>query len=385
MDLGLPPPDADAAAHGARVAAHVAARIDAAGGAISFADYMDAVLYAPGLGYYSAGSRKLGADGDFVTAPEVSPLFARALAAQFAAVGLGAVLELGAGSGRFAADALVELAQLDALPERYSILEVSAELRARQRATLEALAPALLDRVEWLEVLPTAFTGTVFANEVLDALPVERFRRTADGVEQLTVVRDGARFGWGGRPAPPALADAIARLEADLGTRLPPGFVSDLNLQLGPWLAAIARSLARGVVLFVDYGMPRREYYAPQRDGGTLRCHYRQRAHDDPFVWPGLQDLTAQVDFTAVAEAGVAAGLEFAGYTTQAHLLIGCGLTRLLDEPLTDARAGLLRAQQARRLVQPEEMGERFKSIAFTRGVEAPLAAFSARDLSDRL
>ena len=145
------------------------------------------------------------------------------------------------------------------------------------------------------------------------------------------------------------------------------------------------RSLARGVVLFVDYGMPRREYYAPQRDGGTLRCHYRQRAHDDPFVWPGLQDLTAQVDFTAVAEAGVAAGLEFAGYTTQAHLLIGCGLTRLLDEPLTDARAGLLRAQQARRLVQPEEMGERFKSIAFTRGVEAPLAAFSARDLSDRL
>ncbi len=389
MESPLPTPDSDAAAHGARVAAHVAALIDAEDGAIPFADYMEAVLYAAGLGYYSAGSAKFGAAGDFVTAPELSPLFARSIASQFAdlkrAHDLNQVLELGGGSGRFAADALVELARLDALPDRYLLLEVSADLRARQRATLEALAPALLDRVEWLDTLPAAFEGIVFANEVLDALPVERFRRTPGGVEQLTVVRDGAGFAWGARAASADLAQAVATVEEDLGTRLPPGYVSDINLRVGPWLAALSSALSRGVMVFVDYGMSRREYYAADRDGGTLRCHYRHRAHDDPFVWPGLQDLTAQVEFTAVAEAGVGAGLEFAGYTTQALLLIGCGLERLLEEPVPDDRARWLRAQQAQRLTLPTEMGERFKAIAFTRGVDAPLAAFAVRDLRDRL
>lgn len=389
MERPLPAPDDTAAAHGARVAAHVGALIDAADGAISFADYMDAVLYAAGLGYYSAGSTKFGAEGDFVTAPELSPLFARSLASQFAelrrAHGLVQVLELGGGSGRFAADALVELARLDALPDRYLLLEVSADLRARQRATLEALAPALLDRVEWLDALPIAFEGIVFANEVLDALPVERFRRTPTGVEQLTVVRDGAGFSWGARTAPADLARAVATVEADLGMRLPPAYTSEINLRVGPWLTALSSVLARGAILFIDYGMSRREYYAADRDGGTLRCHYRHRAHDDPFVWPGLQDLTAQVEFTAVAEAGVAAGLEFAGYTTQALLLIGCGLDRLLAEPVPDERAHWLRAQQAQRLTLPAEMGERFKAIAFTRGIDAPLAAFAVRDLRDRL
>ncbi len=389
MEIPLPPPTSDAAAHGARVAAHLDALIDASGGAITFAEYMDAALYAPGLGYYSAGSAKFGADGDFVTAPELSPLFARSLASQFADLhrehGLAQILELGGGSGRFAADALVELARLDAVPERYFLLEVSADLRARQRATLEALAPALLDRVEWLNALPEAFEGIVFANEVLDALPVERFRRTADGVEQLTVVRDGAGFGWGARAAPDALVHAVAEIEGELGTRLPPGYVSDINLRVEPWIAALAASMSRGAVLFVDYGMSRREYYAVDRNGGTLRCHYRHRAHDDPFVWPGLQDLTTQVEFTAVAEAGVAAGLDFAGYTTQALLLIGCGIERLLAEPVPDDRARWLRAQQAQRLTLPTEMGERFKAIAFTRGLDAPLAAFAVRDLRDRL
>ncbi|MEX0900702.1 MAG: SAM-dependent methyltransferase [Gammaproteobacteria bacterium] len=389
MEIPLPTPDSEAAAHGVRVAAHVGELIDTAGGAIPFADYMEAVLYAAGLGYYSAGSEKFGAAGDFVTAPELSPLFARALGSQFAALhrahGLTQLLELGAGSGRFAADALVELARIDALPERYLMLEVSADLRARQRATLEALAPALLDRVEWLEALPAAFEGVVFANEVLDALPVERFRRTSAGVEQITVIRDGAAFGWGARAAPADLERAVAALEDDLGASLPSGYVSEINLRVGPWLAALSSALARGVMLFVDYGMSRREYYAADRDGGTLRCHYRHRAHDDPLVWPGLQDLTTQVEFTAVAEAGVAAGLGFAGYTTQAHLLIGCGLEALLAEPVPDDRARWLRAQQAQRLTMPAEMGERFKAIGFTRGVDAPLAAFAVRDLRDRL
>lgn len=384
IDSDLPPPSAEAAAHGARVAGHVADLIDAAAGAIPFGDYMDAVLYAPGLGYYSAGARKFGEGGDFTTAPEASPLFARAVAREYAALGFGDFLELGGGSGRFAADCLVELARLDALPPRYWLLEVSADLRDRQRATLEALAPALIDRVEWLDRLPASFDGLVFANEVLDALPFERFRRTASGVDELTVIRRDAGFGWGSRPAPPALAAAVADIEADLGVRLPDGHESEVCLRLGPWLASLAQSLGRGAVLLFDYGMSRREYYSPQRARGTLRCHYRQRAHDDPFVWPGLQDVTAQVDFTAVAAHGVAAGLDFAGYTTQAHALLGLGLGELMDEEV-DAESARVRAQQARMLTLPDAMGERFKAIGFTRGVAPALRAFSVRDLSARL
>lgn len=384
----FPPPNADAAAHGERVAAHIGGLIDAAGGAIPFSEYMEAALYAPGLGYYSAGSRKFGEGGDFVTAPELSPLFGRCLARQWAQLhgeGLTDILELGAGSGRLTADLLLETTVLGAVPRRYLILEVSAELRARQRETLEALAPGAIDRIEWLDALPQGFEGLVLANEVLDALPVERFRREAEGVTELTVVRDGVRFGWGERQAPDALIAAVSELETTLGGSLPPGFVSEINLRAAPWLASLADCVRRGALLFIDYGMSRAEYYAPERDGGTLRCHYRQRAHDDPFLWPGLQDLTAQVDFTAVAEAGIAAGMEFAGYTTQAHLLIGCGIEELLAEPLADERAAWIRSQQAQRLMLPGEMGESFKAIGFTRGVDAPLRAFSARDLRDRL
>ncbi len=384
----LPQPEPAAVEHGARVAEHLVRMLDQAGGAIPFVDYMDTVLYAPGLGYYSAGSHKLGEGGDFVTAPEISPLFGRCLARQYAqlhAQGLDQILEIGAGSGRMAADLLVEAATQGFLPERYSILEVSADLRARQRDTLEALAPGLLDRIEWLDRLPETFEGFVLANEVLDALPVHRFQRTEEGVLEATVVRDGTRFGWSTRLADALLADAVANIEQDLGQRLPVGFVSDVALRTHAWMSSLAAMLQRGAILLIDYGMTRSEYYAPERNTGTLRCHYRQHAHDDPFVWPGLQDITAQVDFTAVAEAGVSGGLELAGYTTQAHLLLGCGLERLLAEPLTDERAGWVRSQQAQKLVLPGEMGERFKAIGFTRDMDIELAAFSVRDLRDRL
>lgn len=382
----MPPPDADAAAHGARVAEHVARLVADHGGALPFSEYMDAVLYAPGLGYYSAGSHKLGEGGDFTTAPEISPLFGRCVAAQLADAGAGggSVLEVGAGSGRLAADALIELARIGESPARYLILELSADLRARQRATLEALAPAMLSRVEWLDVLPVAFSGTVFANEVLDALPVERFRRTAAGVDELVVAQDGSRFAWAARPAGAELERAVSAIEDEAG-RLPDGFESEVCLRLRAWLASFAAMLTEGTLLFIDYGMPRREYYSPARSGGTLRCHYRQRAHDDPFVWPGLQDITAQVDFTAVAAAGAEAGLDLAGYTTQAHFLIGCGLAGFIEEPLRDERARMLRSQQAAQLTMPDGMGERFKAIAFTRGTAAPLRGFSVRDLSGRL
>lgn len=384
----LPPPGDEAAAHGDRVATLVHELIEKQGGAIGFDVYMDAVLYAPGLGYYSAGATKLGADGDFTTAPETSSLFSRCLAHQWAQLhvsGISEVLELGAGSGRLAADFLVESAAQGVLPSRYCILEVSAELRQRQRETLEALVPTFIDRVMWLDELPEAFEGLMLANEVLDALPVTRFRRRTDGVEEMTVIADGGRFGWNTRAAPEPLVVAVEAIEQALGERLPASFVSEVNLRVAPWIAALAAALHRGAVLLVDYGMSRAEYYASDRNGGTLRCHYRHRAHDDPFVWPGLQDITAQVDFTAVAAAGVSAGLNLAGYTTQAHMLVGCGIETLMSEPVADERSLWIRAQQAQRLMLPGEMGERFKAIGFTRGIDVPLCAFSIRDFSDRL
>lgn len=387
-----PPPLSDSeAAHAARVVAHVQAEIAAAGGWIPFARYMELVLYAPGLGYYAAGAHKLGRGGDFTTAPEISPAFARCVATQCAdvlhALGGGDVLELGAGTGRFAVDALVELDARGELPARYRILEVSAELRERQRALVATLPARLAARVAWLDAVPEApFRGVLFANEVLDALPVERFRRTRDGVEALGVVAAGAGFAVAARPADPALAAAVHAIESDLGAPLPDGFASEACVVLAPWLAAVSAPLAAGVALFVDYGHSRRDYYAPERDGGTLACHFRQLRHDDPFAHAGLQDLTAWVDFTAVASAGLACGLEVAGYTTQAHFLLGTGFDRHLAALAGAAgEAGVLLAHAAARLVLPGEMGERFKCLALSRGVDAPLAGFRLRDFAAAL
>ncbi|HEY5790902.1 MAG TPA: SAM-dependent methyltransferase, partial [Gammaproteobacteria bacterium] len=341
--LQLPEPDADALAHSARLAALVRAEIARAGGALPFDRFMELALYAPGLGYYSAGARRFGSAGDFVTAPELSPLFGRCLAAQAAelldAVGGGELLELGAGRGTLAADLLLELEALGALPARYLVLELSGSLRAEQRATLAARAPHLLPRVRWLDGPPAAgFRGLMFGNEVADALPVSRFRVTAGAVAEAHVSADGAGFGWAWQPAAAPLAARVAALLDEVGP-LPDGYTSELCLRLAPWLGDLAGRLARGALLLVDYGYPRREYYHPQRADGTLQCHYRQRAHADPLRLLGLQDLTAHVDFTAVAEAGVAAGLQLAGYTSQAWFLFGCGLERLLAaaDPADDA------------------------------------------------
>lgn len=383
----LPAPGPDAAAHGARVAESIGARIDAAGGEIGFTEYMQHALYAPGLGYYSAGSRKLGAEGDFITAPELTPLFAQCVAEQVAEAlalsGGDTVLEAGGGSGRLAADLLATLAARDALPARYLVLEVSAELRQRQQALLAAEVPALQDRVAWLDAWPEQpVRGAVVANELLDALPVECFRKRDGAVLQRTVRRQGEGFSWGERPAPEPLAAVVAAIEHECGP-LPDGYASEACLVLPDWLAAAADRLEAGMLLLIDYGMSRCEYYLPERMAGTLRCHYRHRVHDDPFVWPGLQDITAQVDFTAVAAAAQAAGLEVAGYTTQAHFLLATGLDRLLGGE--GAPPSLERAQQAKQLVLPGEMGERFKAIALTRGIEAPLCGFALRDLRARL
>jgi SAM-dependent MidA family methyltransferase len=386
----LPPPSAPALAHSERLAERIRQEIRAAGGSIPFSRYMELCLYSPGLGYYSAGAEKFGAAGDFVTAPEISTLFGRSLARTCGDVleqlGNGEVLEFGAGTGSLAATLLPELERLGRLPGRYCILDRSADLRARQEETLQRLPAALRERVEWLDAFPEgAFRGMMLANEVLDAMPVERFRWTGAGVERCHVeCRDGG-FGWCAREAhAPDLVAAVRRLAGDPG--LEPGYVSEINLLLAPWLREIAARLERGLLLLIDYGYPRREYYHPQRREGTLICHYRHRAHDDPFLWPGLQDITAHVDFTAVAEAGAAAGLEVLGYSTQAWFLLDCGLQELLGAAgPTDSAAYLRLAQEAKTLMLPGGMGERFKCIGLGRGIEEAVTGFRGRDLRFRL
>jgi len=386
----LPALTPDELEHSARLEARVREEIALHGGWIGFARYMQLALYEPGLGYYSAGARKFGAAGDFITAPEVAPVFSRCLAAQCEEVlrglGGGDVLELGAGSGAMAAELLEELARRDCLPGRYGILDVSADLRERQRATLAAAVPHLLDRVAWLDRLPDDFTGIVVANEVLDAMPVERFVVRSDGLNALGVTSNLGRLEWSEARAPAALADAVRVVQRDAGVAWPEGYTSEINPALADWLAALAAAVRRGVLLFIDYGLPRREYYAAERSDGTLLCHFRHRFHDDPFTRVGLQDITSWVDFTAVAAVGQAAGLDVAGYTTQAHFLIGCGLGEFVaDVSDLDVVSRVNLSRQAMVLTLPGEMGERFKAIALAKGYDAPLRGFAVRDLRHTL
>ena len=386
----LPALTPDEVEHSRRVVERIRDEIDAHAGWISFERYMELALYEPGLGYYSAGSTKLGRAGDFVTAPEISPLFSRCLANQCAQVlrdlpGAG-MLELGAGSGVMAADVLAELAVQGTLPARYSILEVSADLRERQMALLKQRAPAAAGRVEWLERLPEEFRGVIIANEVLDALPVQRFRVRGPDINTLGVTWQLGRLDWSEARADAALEAAVRGIEAELGEALPDGYASEINLRLPAWIAGVAASLREGVALFIDYGLPRRQYYRPDRREGTLLCHFRHRFHDEPLIYSGVQDIGAWVDFTAVAEAASAAGLTVAGYTTQAHFLIGNGIESFLAPQSDGELTGRVQlARQAMLLTLPGEMGERFKVIGLSRGYDAPLRGFAVRDLAATL
>jgi SAM-dependent MidA family methyltransferase len=382
----LPAPTPDEQRHSERLATLIREAVRRAGGWLSFERFMELALYAPGLGYYSAGAVKLGAGGDFVTAPEVSDLFGRCIARQCVEVlrglGGGTILELGAGTGRMAAALLGELALHDTLPERYAILEVSADLAARQRERLGRLPPALATRVEWLERLPEApLTGVVLANEVADALPFRRFRLAAGERHELGVALDAdGGLLEAGTEAGPELAAALGALQRELPGPLPEPYTSEVCPRLAPWVASLGTTLSRGVFLLIDYGLPRAEYYHPQRRAGTLRCHFRQRAHDDPYTNLGLQDITAWVDFTAVAEAAVAADLTVAGFCTQAAFLLALGI----EEEVARARDGTERARlagEARRLLMPGEMGEVFKVMALSRGYPLPLTGLALQDL----
>jgi len=366
----LPEPDAEARATSARLLERIRAEIRAAGGWIPFTRYMELALHEPGLGYYAGGSAKLGAAGDFATAPEMGPLFARTLARQVAELLQPgeAVLEFGAGSGALAA----ELAA--ALPEvPYLILETSAELAARQRARLG-------DRARWLTRLPADFRGVMIANEVVDAMPVHALAWRREGIQERGVAEEGGGLAWAERPATGEALNAARML------RLDPPYESELGLVGRAWLKLVASRLARGALIVVDYGFPEREFFHPQRTAGTLMCHYRHRAHGDPFLHPGLQDITAHVDFTALARAAREAGLEVLGYANQSQFLVSCGILEVLErENPEDVARYAPRAAEANRLLSPAEMGEIFKVLAIGRGVPRPLLGFADGDRSHTL
>ncbi|EDN68054.1 protein containing DUF185 [Beggiatoa sp. PS] len=395
----LPLPPSDAIAHSQQLINKILLAMN--GEAIPFVKFMEQALYAPGLGYYSAGIHKLGEKGDFITAPEISPLFSHCVAKQcqqiLASFESGVILEFGAGSGKMAAEILKELERLDCLPTEYFILEVSADLQKYQQETLQAQVPHLFNRIQWLERLPSQpISGVILANEVLDAMPVRRFRLDDNEISEFFVGSEDSKINFGlqeelskdskinfGLQSPfswqilPSRDESLRMLVEKLRPTLPIGYVSEINLALPAWIQSVSDILAAGMVLLIDYGFPRREYYHPQRTQGTLMCHYRHHAHDDPLILVGLQDITAHVDFTAVAEAAVAADLEVAGYTTQANFLLASGLPEFFStlDP-DDTKTYLQYTQQVKKLTLPSEMGELFKVMALTRDYEKPLLGF---------
>ncbi len=394
MQSTFPQPDADALAHSDQLAAALRAEIHEQGGALPFSRFMELCLYAPGWGYYSAGASKFGASGDFTTAPELGGLFAASVANALAPIfgQLGAqsrMLELGGGSGAFAEAVLLRLAELQALPARYAILEPSADLRERQRERLQQNLPAdIAGRVEWLDrPFDDDWEGVVFANEVIDALPTPRFLVKDGEVYEETVELDAqGGFVRGAQPADMLLNGAVRHLERYLERPFADGYRSELLPQLPYWLQAVAGGLQRGAMLFVDYGYSRGEYYQPEREDGTLRAFYRHHVHNDVYLWPGLQDITASVDFTAMAEAGLHAGFDLSGYCSQASFLLGNGLDQVLalaDERSDEVGRVQLR-EEVKKLTLPSGMGERFQVIGLQRGVDFE-PAFELGDLSWRL
>lgn len=383
----LPPPPPEAADHSRLVAERIAQEIVTAGEWIPFSRFMELALYEPGLGYYSAGARKFGAAGDFVTAPEISPMFGKCLGLQarqvLEKVG-GDILELGPGSGALAADLFNDLKEQGKLPDRYLLLEVSPDLRERQRALLAQRFPDDIGRFVWLDELPSRIRGLVVANEVLDVVPFALVFRHGEEILERGVILSEAGFAWDDARIPEGELLRRAR------SVLPPGnydYLTEINLAAEALVRTVSKNLEAGAAIFIDYGFPAREYYHPQRSMGTLRCHYRHRFHGDPFFLPGLQDITAHVDFTAMGDAAESGGAEVIGFTTQAYFLISSGLAALVSGGDPNMTLSRLKATSAvHRLISPSEMGELFKVLAVGKGMDAPLLGFqSARPMALRL
>ncbi|WP_018605450.1 class I SAM-dependent methyltransferase [Uliginosibacterium gangwonense] len=389
MKNELPPPGADALAHSALLSQRITAEITAAGGWISFARFMEMALYTPGLGYYSGGARKFGPEGDFITSPEISPLFGRSLARQVAqvlAASMPHVIEVGAGTGLLACDLLAELEALGCTPVHYDIIELSGELRARQAENLQTKVPHLADRVRWLDALPEQFSGCLVANELLDVLPVQLVAWRQGGIFERGVIWDAAqeKFDWQDRPA----AGRLLGVAESLGVESPEEgeYLSEVCLPARAWVAEWGARLSQGALILIDYGYPQAEYYLPSRTSGTVQCYYRHRAHTDLLLWPGLNDITSFVDFTAVAEAADEAGLAVYGYTTQASFLNNCGLLALLETIGASDEAPYVRASRAAlRLIAPHEMGELFKVLIIGREMDSRLIGLATGDRTHAL
>jgi len=389
----LPEPPEELKQLSAKLANRIQKRINREG-SIPFSEYMEMALYEPGLGYYAAGLKKFGQGGDFVTAPQLGDVFAQCLARQIEQIGIELdhydIIEAGAGSGILAADLLKNL-QKTHPPSHYRILERSAHLRQVQKETLELQVPEWMDRISWLDEPPEeSWQGVFLANEVLDALTVERFCVETDGPRQMRVVNDAAGFDWLKGPCPEKIQTQIQTALSGLDHYPAPGYRSEINNNLSAWLETVTDSLQKGLALFIDYGYTRQAYYQPQRNDGTLICHYQHYAHNDPFKWPGLTDISASVDFTALAEAADICGLEVSGYTTQAMFLMASGLDEVLAEfELLSDKQRLLKNNEVLRLTLPGEMGERFQVMALSRGLDDELSndliGFSLSDLCHRL
>ena len=379
----LPAPSSEAHAHSLRLLEKLHTQITAQGGTIRFEQYMQAALYQPELGYYRCGTEKFGAHGDFITAPERSPLFARCLASFALQTGIGdTILEVGAGSGKLAAHILQQLQQQDAAPTHYWILELSSELRQRQRETIDQLCPQLLARVQWLDDIPDDFVGVVIANELLDAMPVRRFHiRGQQLFEQHVAWCDGVLCYRDEPLGDVRLIDRIATLREQTSLGEVDNYLSEVNFMAEDWLRTLGNKMQQGVVLLIDYGYPRSAYYHAQRNRGTLMCHYQHRAHPDPLILPGLQDITAHVDFTAMADAALDAGMEIAGFTSQGHFLLNMGLLDLATHPDMDEQERLAINTEIKTLTLDTEMGEQFKVMACSKHLDIAVPGFAHHDL----
>lgn len=388
----LPEPNSEAKAHSQQLVERIKKQINRHG-SMSFADFMRNALYTPNLGYYASGLTKIGKGGDFITAPEVSPIFSRCLARQSAQVlsqlEQPNIIEFGAGKGTMAKDILLELEAIEQPIENYYIIELSADLRQKQQETLQKLPLPLYKKVVWLDALPEKpIQGVVLANEVLDAMPVERLKLEPYQSAQARVIWDEEKqsFDWQYMPIAEKKLQKIANGVLEMiGEPTESGYETEVNLNISPWLDAIGDFISKGLVLLVDYGYTRREFYQKSRVMGTLRCHYQHLAHADPFFYPGLQDITAHVDFTSVAESGFDAGFKVAGFTTQAHFLMASGLLEMSTDPEMEITEQIKLAQQIKTLTLPDEMGETFKVIGLTKNFDQSLIGFTMRDLRHQL
>jgi len=386
----LPQPDNDACQRSAALTRLIKQACVERGGGMSFSQFMQFALYTPTLGYYSSGLQKFGRGGDFITAPEVSPLFAQCLARQllqiFSSLNQPCVLEFGAGSGVLAADLLVALEKLDALPKTYYILELSADLQQRQKDLLAERLPNFYSHIIWLETLPALSDTVVIANEVLDAMPVECFKINSGHYQSLAIKLENDELVADYVEAADNTQRAIEQIEQRCETSFPDNYCSEYNPALFPWLQALYQSMDSGVVVLIDYGYHAKEYYHRDRVNGTLMCYYQHRAHSDALWYPGLQDITAFVDFTDVAYSAVEAGFSVAGFNSQAAFLLANGLSELHAEQVTDdVKQQVVLSQQIKTLTLPSEMGERFKVMALTKNIDVSLNGFSLQDFRNRL